>query len=515
MNEILQVKNLLKVYPDGTVANRDVSLDVEENSIHAIVGENGAGKSTLVKTIFGIEQPQEGTILFRGKPVDIRNPNQAIALGIGMVHQHLMLAPDLSVAENMVLGVEPIRRSIFLDSEKMVAVTEQISRENGLDVPAGKKIRDLPIGVKQRVEILKALFRNAELLILDEPTAVLTPQETELLFKTLFRLKENGKTILFISHKLHEVKQIADRVTVMRDSHVVTTRDAKELTEHDIAYLMVGRDISHDRLPESPGIGDVRLAVKNLSYTDEEGLPLLKQISFDVRGGEILGLAGVEGNGQTPLINALTGLLDGISGEISISGSSIAGRTPRQIREKGLAHIPEDRMENGIADIASLEENFIVDRYFKATFSRRLRLLWKEIGDHSRDLIRRFNILARSSRTAAGSLSGGNIQKVVVARELSSNPDVIIAAQPTRGIDVGSEEMVHNLLRDARDEGKAVFLISADLDEVLKLSSRVIVLYDGEIVKHFTDIAGITGRDLGPYMLGVKREEGAHGTLRS
>jgi len=339
------------------------------------------------------------------------------------------------------------------------------------------------------------------------PRVIITPHQAN----------AGGGAIRFYAKLLKRIEQSGCNTFRLDDLGPQRTsmRHMRTLTEHDIAYLMVGRDISHDRLPESPGIGDVRLAVKNLSYTDEEGLPLLKQISFDVRGGEILGLAGVEGNGQTPLINALTGLLDGISGEISISGSSIAGRTPRQIREKGLAHIPEDRMENGIADIASLEENFIVDRYFKATFSRRLRLLWKEIGDHSRDLIKRFNILARSSRTAAGSLSGGNIQKVVVARELSSNPDVIIAAQPTRGIDVGSEEMVHNLLRDARDEGKAVFLISADLDEVLKLSSRVIVLYDGEIVKHFTDIAGITGRDLGPYMLGVKREEGAHGTLRS
>lgn len=514
MNDILQVENLLKVYPDGTIANREITMNVEENTIHAIVGENGAGKSTLMKMIFGIEQPQEGEIRYRGERVEIRNPHHAIALGIGMVHQHLMLAPDLSVAENMVLGVEPLRGRLFLDSDQMVAVTEEISRENGLDVPARKKIRDLPIGVKQRVEILKALFRNAELLILDEPTAVLTPQETELLFKTLFRLEENGKTILFISHKLKEVKQIADRVTVMRDSRIVTTREAKELTQQDIAYLMVGRDISHDRLAPGPERGEVRLSVRDLRYTDEDGLPLLKGISFDVRAGEIVGLAGVEGNGQTPLINALTGLLDGTEGDISISGSSIVGNSPRQIRERGLAHIPEDRMENGVADIAGLEENFIVDRYYKPGFSKWKRLLWKEIRVHSRDLIKRFNVLSRSSRTAVGSLSGGNIQKVVVARELSSSPDVIIAAQPTRGIDVGSEELVHNLLRDARDQGKAVFLISADLDEVLKLSSRVLVIYDGEIVQHFADTKGISGVDLGPYMLGIKKEEGADGTVR-
>ncbi len=258
MSYILETEGLLKVYPDGTLANRDISLKVEEQTIHAVVGENGAGKSTLMKMIFGVEQPQAGRILWRGKPVELRNPNQAIAIGIGMVHQHLMLAPDLTVAENMVLGVEPRRGGIFFDSEKTVSMTEEISRENGLEVPAGKLIRDLPIGVKQRVEILKALFRNAELLILDEPTAVLTPQETDQLFKTLFKLKERGKTILFISHKLHEVKQIADTVTVMRDARMVTSRDAAELTEDNIAYLMVGREIEQKRLPPSPQIDNVR-----------------------------------------------------------------------------------------------------------------------------------------------------------------------------------------------------------------------------------------------------------------
>ncbi len=514
MQNILEVKDLLKVYPDGTIANREISVAVEENTIHAVVGENGAGKSTLMKMIFGIEQPQEGRIFYRGTETEIRNPHHAISLGIGMVHQHLMLAPDLSVAENMVLGVEPLRRTLFLDSDRMVRVTEQISTENGLAVPARKKIRDLPIGVKQRVEILKALFRNAELLILDEPTAVLTPQETEQLFKTLFYLKENGKTILFISHKLREVKQIADRVTVMRDSRIVTTCDAEGLTEDDIAYLMVGREISHDRIPTGDAPGEVKLSVRDLSYVDDDGLPLLKQINFDVRAGEILGLAGVEGNGQTPLINALTGLLSGTKGEIKVTGESIAAMSPRTIRERGLSHVPEDRMENGVADVATLEENFIVDRYFKPRFSRWGRLLWRIISEHSRDLIKRFNVLARSSKTVVGSLSGGNIQKVVVARELSSDPTVIIAAQPTRGIDIGSEELVHNLLKEARDEGKAIFLVSADLDEVLKLSTRVIVIYDGEIVKHFETTDGVTGPDLGPYMLGVKREEGAGGTIR-
>jgi simple sugar transport system ATP-binding protein len=513
MESILEVKNILKVYPDGTVANRDVSMEVERNTIHAVVGENGAGKSTLMKIIFGITDAQEGEILYKGKPTGFKNPNDAIAAGIGMVHQHLMLAQDLSVAENMVLGVEPRRRRLFLDRTKALEITRQVSKEFGLNVPADKLIRDLPIGVRQRVEILKALYREAEVLILDEPTAVLTPQETEVLFKTLMGLKASGKTILFISHKLSEVVQIADRVTVMRDSRVITTQDAEGLTEEKIAYLMVGRDISTERIPAPKSVGETRLSVKDLHYWDDQGLEALKGISLDIRAGEILGIAGVEGNGQSELIAAISGLIQPSSGSVTLGGKSLVGLTPRQIRETGLAHIPEDRMENGVADTSSVEENLIIDRYYKPDFSKRGRLNWPHIGAHARDLIKRFNILTQSARTDVGSLSGGNIQKVVVARELSADPDVLIAAQPTRGVDIGSEELIHNLLRDARDQGKAIFLISADLDEVLKLSNRIVVLYNGKITAHFKDAAQVTDMELGPYMLGVKKEEGASGEI--
>lgn len=515
MSTILEVKDILKVYPDGVIANRDVSLDVEDNTIHAVVGENGAGKSTLMKVIFGITSPQEGTIRFRGKDVNFKTPNDAIKSGIGMVHQHLMLAPDLTVAENMVLGIEPRKRKLFLDQEETKKISKQVSEEYGLDVPVEKKIKDLPIGVRQRVEILKALFRNAELLILDEPTAVLTPQEVEILFKTLFKLKKNGKSILFISHKLREVKQIADRVTVMRDSRVITTRDAADLTEEKISHLMVGRDIATDRIPPSPAIGRVRLSVRNLSFVNDDNIRALDNINFDLREGEILGLAGVEGNGQTQLIRSLTGLLEPTEGEIRLDDNKISGLSPRNIRELGIAHIPEDRMEDGVADKTSLEENFIIDRYYKSGFSKNLRLRWKDISGHSMDLIKRFQILTKSPKTPVGSLSGGNIQKVVVARELSADPEVLIAAQPTRGVDVGSEEHIHNILKGARDRGKAVFLISADLDEVLKLSTRIIVIYNGEIVAHFPDVSAVTDRDLGPYMLGVKKEEGARGEVHT
>jgi len=513
MDKILEAKNILKVYENGVIANRGVSVSVEENTIHAIVGENGAGKTTLMKIIFGIEQAQEGEIFFKGSRVSIRSPNDAIQLGIGMVHQHLMLAPDLTVAENIVLGNEPRRARIFLDTDRAGEITRQVSEEHGLQAPPDKKIKDLPIGVRQRVEILKALFRNAELLILDEPTSVLTPQETEVLFKTLRNLKNQGKTIIFISHKLNEVKQIADRVTIMRDARVIDTRGVEELTEHDIANLMVGRDISFERIPASANLGAPLLSVRNLSYVDDEAILVLNKFSFDVRAGEILGLAGVVGNGQTELVRILAGLLQPSEGEITLRGEALIGLSPRKIREKGLCHIPEDRMEDGVAEETTLEENFILDRYYKQGFSKGIRLLWKDISRHSAELIAKFNILAPSGKTLVSSLSGGNIQKVVVARELSSDPDMIIAAQPTRGIDVGSEEMVHRLLREARDRGRAVFLVSADLDEILKLSTRVIVIYNGEIVAHFQDMSKVRAEDLGPYMLGVQREEAVSGKV--
>ena len=511
MQTILEARGVLMVYEDGVVANRGVSLAVEQNTIHAVVGENGAGKSTLMKILFGIRQPQEGEIFFKGSRVQIRSPHEAIRLGIGMVHQHLMLAPDLTVAENMILGVEPVRGGLLLDIRQAEKITERVSREYGLDVPPGRRIKDLPIGVRQRVEILKALYRNAELLILDEPTAVLTPQEAEVLFTTLRELKQHGKTIIFISHKLKEVKRIADRVTVMRDARVITTREAAGISEHDIAYLMVGRDISFERIPAPKAVGEPLLSVRDLSYVDDENVRVLSGVSFDVRAGEILGIAGVEGNGQTQLVRILTGLLKATGGSLSIRGTGADSMSPREIREMRVAHIPEDRMEDGVAAEATLQENLIVDRYYKDGFSRGISQQWPFIAEHAESLVRQFNILARSSRAPVASLSGGNIQKVVVARELSSDPEVVIASQPTRGIDVGSEEMVHNLLQKARDQGKAILLVSADLDEVLKLSNRILVMYNGELVAHFPTVDTLSGADLGPYMLGVQKEEGVRG----
>ncbi len=514
-NNILEIKDIFKVYPDGVIANRNVSMDVQENSIHALVGENGAGKSTLMKVLFGITPYQDGSITYKGKKVSFSNPRDAIAAGIGMVHQHLMLAPDLTVAENLVLGMEPKKGKLFLDSQSAVKVCKEAAEKYGLAVPAEKKIKDLAIGVRQRVEILKALARNAEILILDEPTAVLTPQETDVLFKTLDGLKAAGKTIIFITHKLSEVTRVADRITVMRDAKAIVTRDMEGLDEEKIASLMVGREINTERIPAPDKIGKTKLAVRGLKYTDEDNVEILKGIDFDIRAGEILGLAGVEGNGQSELAEIIAGLLEPDSGSVTLDGVSLLKKTPRQVREQGIAHIPEDRMENGVAEVTSVEENLIVDRYYMEKYSSKGKLNWKYIAQQSKDLIKQFNILTKNSKTSVGSLSGGNIQKVVVARELTSNPEVIIASQPTRGVDIGSEELIHNLLKKARDEGKAIFLISADLDEVLKLSNRVIAIYNGQITGHFKDASKINDVDLGPYMLGVKKEEAASGKMDS
>ncbi len=508
MGNILSLKNIVKIYPNGVMANKEVSIDIEENTIHAIVGENGAGKSTLMKIIFGEEAPQEGEIYYKDKKVNIKNSLDAIRMGIGMVHQQLMLAPDLSVAENLILGIEPLQYGVFLDLKKITRLTEEeSSKKFGLKVPLNKKVRDLSIGIRQRVEILKVLMRNAELIILDEPTSILTPQETEILFKSLKDLKHLGKTIIFISHKLKEVKLIADKVTVMRDGKIISTNDVNQLDEYMIAHMMVGRKINFKRIPRVKKVGSPLFKVKNLSYLSEEKIYALKNINFEVKAGEILGVAGVEGNGQTELVEILTGLREATSGQIFIGEEDIIGFSPREIREEKVAHIPEDRMKNGVAEHATIEENIIVDRYYQDYFSNKnLFLDWKYISKSSNELIEKFKILTPSSKANILSLSGGNIQKVVVARELSSNPRIIIAAQPTRGIDVGSEELIHNLLKDARDNGIAIFLVSADLDEVLKLSTRIIVIYNGEIVARFDEVNDITQRDLGPYMLGVKKK---------
>jgi simple sugar transport system ATP-binding protein len=508
---ILSVDGVEKIYPDGTIANHDVSFEVVPQSVHAIVGENGAGKTTLMKILFGMEQSQRGEVHFMGELHQPASPHEAIRRGVGMVHQHLMLAPDLTVAENLILGVEPLHKRLFLDRKRISRVAREVSERYGLPVPPDALIRELPVGIRQRVEILKALYRDARLLILDEPTAVLTPQESEGLFRTLDTLKAEGKTILFISHKLDEVTRVADRVTIMRAGTVVETTAADGLDKATIAQRMVGRQIDFRRVAAPNHVGDVLLTAKGLGHSDKDGVPVVKDVSFEVRSGEILGVAGVEGNGQTEVVRILTGLLQPDRGSVSVGSVALAGLPPRKVREHGVGHIPEDRMEDGAATEASIRENLIVDRYYRAPFSKFGRILSRETSALSRRLIADYEIHCRDEQQPIGSLSGGNIQKCVVARELSADPEVIVASQPTRGVDIGSWERIHELLVDARDRGKGVFLVSADLDELLKLSTRIVVIYNGEIVARFDDTAELTPEDLGPYMLGVERKEAVRG----
>ncbi len=487
------------------MANRRVNLSVEEKSIHAIVGENGAGKTTLMKIVYGLETPQEGKIYYKGTEVTIKNTADAIKLGIGMVQQNMRLAPHLTVAENLVLGIEPRKRKFLLDMKRAISLTTEISGKFGLPIDPNSITDSIPIGVKQRLELLKALARNATVLILDEPTSVLTPQEVDVLFETLEKLKDAGKTIVFISHKLKEVKRIADVITVMRDGRIIETTNAGVLDESEIARIMVGRNVTYERAIPAKNIGEELLSVEQVGCISDEGQDVLHDVSLSVRSGEIVGLAGVQGNGQTELVEILTGIRRATSGRIRVKGKDISGLSPRATRQHGVSHIPEDRIKDGIAENASVEENIVADRYYRAPFSSGPFLSWRHIGDHCARLIADFNILAHSPRMKVAWLSGGNIQKVVVARELSSDPSLIIANQPTRGIDVGSEQIVEDLLIKARDKGCGILLVSADLDQILKISTRIVVMFSGKIVARFEDTEGIGDKDIGPYMLGVTR----------
>jgi len=505
---ILLMEGITKIYPTGLVANSNVTFEVREGEIHALVGENGAGKTTLMKVLFGLEKHDAGNIFVKGEQVNITSPRQAIGHGIGMVHQHFMLAPSLTVAENIVLGQEP-RKGIWFDQKKAAETCIDLGKKYGLEVDPYAKIADVPVGVKQRVEILKALLRGSEILVLDEPTAVLTPQETVELFAALKALKEGGHTIIFISHKLAEVKEISDRVTVMRSGRVVGTRNTEEISIRDLSNMMVGRDVELE-LPR-PKVSaedrrEVRLLVKDLKYV-RDNKDVLKDINLQVKSGEIVGIAGIEGNGQAELVEILTGLCECHEGTIQICGEDATEKKPGEIRELGLSHIPQDRMTFGVAAEASVAENLISTRYNKPPISNGFLLNLKAIFATCLDLIKKFEIKANDPKQPVNTLSGGNIQKVVVAREFSTDPEVIIANQPTRGIDIGASESIHKYLVNATENGAAVLLISADLSEVMGLSNRLLVMYEGRIVAHFPDAEAVTEEELGLYMLGVKHQE--------
>lgn len=504
--EILLMDKITKVYPNGFVANKDVTLSVNRGEIHALVGENGAGKTTLMKVLFGFEQPEGGRIVIDGKEVKIHNALEAIAYGVGMVHQHFMQVPSLTVAENMILGMEP-KKGGFFDFDQAVKITEEISKKYNLIVDPRAKMEDCSVGQKQKVEILKALLRGAKVLILDEPTAVLTPQETDELFVELKNLVSTGEhTIIFISHKLNEVKELCDRLTVMRLGKTVGMANVADVTEADISRMMVGRDVVLEITKEKAKPQDTVLKVKNLSINSDTGKHIVNNISFSVRRGEILGVAGVEGNGQREISEVITGLSPFSKGEVTVMGESVKGKSIRKIREMGVSHISEDRMTYGVAQMGGVKENLISDRYYTKKYNKGILLDHKKINADCDTLIKEFLIKCDDRDQSVRMLSGGNIQKVVVAREFSNNPHLIVANQPTRGIDVGATEFIRNKLVELRDEGVAVLLITSDLNEVLEVSDSIIVMNNGEISAYIEDASTLEEYELGEYMLGVKKQ---------
>lgn len=481
MANVLELHGITKRFP-GVIANSNVDITLKEGDILALLGENGAGKTTLMNILYGLYSPDEGKIVVRGQEVEIRGPNDAIARGIGMVHQHFMLIPVMTVTENVMLGVEPVRNGTFLDRAKVARRIHEISEQYGLDVDPDSFVKDLPVGIQQRVEIIKVLYREADILILDEPTAVLTPQEVEGLFKILQTLIDKGKSIIFITHKLKEVMAIADQITVLRSGRVVGSVSPDEVDPEKLASMMVGRDVNLVVRKKPADPKEIALEVKELFVRDDRENMTVQGVSFDVRKGEVLGIAGVQGNGQTELVYALTGLTQPVSGEIYIIGKPLHHTSPRNILERGVAHIPEDRQKHGLILSFPIHDNLVLCTYYKAPFARGLNLQKKKIISNAEVLIDQFDVRTPSVFVPASSLSGGNQQKVIVAREFSRPIELLIASQPTRGLDVGSIEYIHDRIIKKRDEGTGVLLVSSELDEILVLSDRIAVMYHGQIV---------------------------------
>lgn len=500
---LLEMRGITKIYGKDVIANENVDFTLKEGEIHALIGENGAGKSTLMKILFGMEQPTEGEILLRGKSLGRYNSKQAISYGIGMVHQHFMLVDEFTVAENIMLGMEECK-GLFTDKEKCYQRALEVSQKFNLEIDPGAVTGTLPVGVKQKIEILKALIRGAKILILDEPTAVLTPQETKQLFEELEHLRQMGYSIIFISHKIRELKQISSRITIMRNGKNVGVFNTEEISEEEISRLIMGEEIKMDytRTALKPGAPMVR--VRDLTLYGGQSKPILKDINFDVQAGTILGIAGVQGNGQVELIQLMTRGRAIESGSVELCGESIADKSIHQMRKDGYAYIPEDRLQQGVGRAGSIADNLITNQYSER-FSKNGFLDRKEIREFSDQCISDYEIKCPSQKVPVSSMSGGNMQKVVVARECSGSPKVIIAEQPTRGIDIGAAYIVHQKLFELRDNGTAILLVSADLSEVLRVCDRLMVMYDGEIVAYFDDINNIQEEELGLFMLGLKR----------
>ena len=502
---VLETRGITKTFP-GVIANEDVNLSLYEGEILALLGENGAGKSTLMNVVYGLYQPTEGEIWVKGKAVKLNNPNDAIRLGIGMVHQHFQLVPVMTVAENVMLGSESVRNGL-LDTRAVAARITELSQRYGLDVDPYALIEDLPVGVRQRVEIVKALYRDADILILDEPTAVLTPQEIEGLFEVMTLLKSQGKSIIFITHKLKEVLREADRIAVLRDGRVVGEADPKTATQASLAALMVGREVILTVEKGDATPGPVVLELQQVSAKDDLGHQALNNVSLQVHTGEIVGVAGVQGNGQTELVEVITGLRMPQSGQITISGQDMTHASPRRVTEQGHScHVPEDRHAYGMVDTYDIAHNLVLNTYYLPPIATGWTMREDAANARAEKLVAEYDVRTPSIHTLAGNLSGGNQQKMVVAREFSREVKLLIAAQPTRGIDVGSIEFIHQQIVAKRDEGVAVLVVSAELDEIMALADRIAVMYKGEIVAVIPR-AQATREGLGLLMAGVRQEE--------
>ena len=514
MTLALQASGITKRFP-GVLANDHVNFELVQGEIHALLGENGAGKSTLMNILYGLYQPDEGEIRINDKPTRITSPHDAIAQGIGMVHQHFMLVPPLTVTENIMLGQESVASASqflgglsVLDRRRVAARVRELSHQYGLEVDPDAYVRDLTVGAQQRVEIVKALYRQANILILDEPTAVLTPQEADEFFVIMRGLAKQGKSIVFITHKLREVFAVADRISVMRAGQMVGSVVPKEATSEKLAEMMVGRQVILQVDKDQAHPGDEILQVENLRVMDDRKHMTVDGVSLSVRGGEILGVAGVQGNGQTELTEALTGLRRVAEGRVTILGHDTTHATPRQVVEVGTAHVPEDRHKHGLVLAFSIRDNLVLCSYYRSPFAKGVELDFPVIQKQAEELVNVFDIRTPSINTSAGSLSGGNQQKVIVARELSRPVKLLIASQPTRGLDVGSIEFIHQRIVEARDKGAAVLLISAELDEIMSLSDRIAVMYKGHILETL-DAETATREQLGLLMAGVAKE-GVH-----
>lgn len=506
MKNVIEMKNITKRFP-GIIANDQVNLSLKKGEIHALLGENGAGKSTLMSILFGLYEPDEGSIEVNGELVKIHDPNDANRLGIGMVHQHFKLVDNFTVLENIVLGLEPVQNGFFKPSLARKRVME-LSKQYNFNIDPDAKIEDISVGMQQRVEIIKMLYRDNDILIFDEPTAVLTPQEIDELMKIMKQLVNEGKSIIFITHKLKEIKAVADKVTVLRKGKYMGTVDVKDTSVEQMSELMVGRKVSLNFELEPKEVGKTVLKVRDLEYTPSNpSLKALHNLNFDLKEGEILGIAGIEGNGQSELIYAITGLLDGYKGQIELNGKDISNAPIRERNMSGLSHIPEDRQKHGLVLDYTLAENIALQTYFSPKLNKNGLINFDARTKHAERLIEQYDVRSgQGAITRVRSMSGGNQQKAIVAREMDRDHNVLIAVQPTRGLDVGAIEYIHRQILKERDEGKAVLMISLEMNEVLGLSDRIIVMYEGEFVGEL-DPKTITEQDLGLYMAGVKREE--------